>query len=319
MQKKILITGASGFIGSFLVEKALAEGYVVWAGIRSSSSKSYLQDERIRFIDLTLGDKQHLKEQICQHTKTHGAWDYIVHNAGVTKCLNKADFDKVNYQYTVNLAEALQETDCVPEKFVLMSSLSAMHKHTAYGKSKQRAEAFLLSKKDFPSLIMRPTGVYGPREKDYFLMVKTVKSGLDVAAGLKKQLLTFIYVSDLTQAVFLALQSSFTHKIYPVTDGKIYTDKEYTQIVKNSLGKKHVLRIKIPLFILYVVSYCSEKLAQITRKPSTLNTDKYQIMKQRDWTCDTSPLFNELSFKPEYDLTKGMKTCVDWYRENNWI
>ena len=319
MQKRILITGASGFIGSFLVEKSLLEGYETWAGIRSSSSREFLQDDRILFADLSLGNKTILKEQIASHAKEYGAWDYVIHNAGITKCLDKSDFNKVNYQYTVNLVEALRETGCIPEKFILISSLSADNPNTAYGRSKKEAETFLLSMTDFPSLIMRPTGVYGPREKDYFLMMKTIRLGLDVAAGWQEQRLTFIYVTDLAQAIFLALSSKYTHKVYPVSDGKVYTDKEYTQLVKQGLGKRRVIRIKIPLFVLYSVSCCSEAISCITKKPSTLNTDKYQIMKQRDWTCDTNALFNDLSFRPEYDLRQGIDSCVGWYRANGWL
>ncbi len=319
MAKKILITGASGFIGSFLVEKALEKGYETWAGVRSSSDKSFLKDDRIHFIDLCYSDKNRLNEQIRTHGMQQGKWDYIVHNAGVTKCLDPSDFDRINYQYTANLIDCLEETGYVPEKFILMSSLSACYPGTKYGQSKLKAEEYLLSKKDMHSIIMRPTGVYGPREKDYFLMIKTVQSGLDVAAGFKEQHLTFIYVTDLVKAVFLALESPFSGKIYPVTDGKVYTDKEYTQIVKESLGKKFVLRVKVPLWLLYLISVLAESLSKLTGKPSTLNRDKYIIMKQRDWTCNVTDILEDLSFSPEYDLKQGIDTCVKWYKDNKWL
>jgi nucleoside-diphosphate-sugar epimerase len=319
MSKKILITGASGFIGSFLVEKALKEGFEVWAGIRSGSDKRYLQDGRIRLIDLAYQRKESLKEQIQQHAVRHGKWDYIIHNAGITKCLHVSDFDKINYQYTVHLIEALQETGNIPEKFILMSSLSATLTASAYAQSKLKAEAFLQSTTDFPFLIMRPTGVYGPREKDYFLMIKSVRSGWDITAGRKEQKLTFIYVTDLADAVFSALQSPYIRKTYPVTDGQVYTDSAYTRIVKESLGKKHLIRIKIPLWLLYLVSVLCEFFARFSGKPSTLNRDKFVIMKQRDWTCDTSLLFKDLSFTPAYDLRKGIEACVEWYRGNDWL
>ncbi|MDR1437339.1 MAG: NAD(P)-dependent oxidoreductase, partial [Candidatus Symbiothrix sp.] len=98
--KKILITGASGFIGSFLVEEALHRGYETWAGIRTTSSKEYLRDERITFISLPFSNPAALKEQIRKHAAQAGKWDYIIHNAGITKCLNQNDFDNVNYLYT---------------------------------------------------------------------------------------------------------------------------------------------------------------------------------------------------------------------------
>ena len=122
--KKVLVTGASGFIGSFLVEGGLERGMQAWAGVRRTSSRKYLQDKRIRLAELNFGDKQVLKEQLAAHKQEHDGWDYIIHCAGVTKCLHKEDFDKGNFQATVNFVEALKELDMVPERFMYISSLS---------------------------------------------------------------------------------------------------------------------------------------------------------------------------------------------------
>ena len=191
--------------------------------------------------------------------------------------------------------------------------------NTAYGKSKLKAECYLRSMDDFPYIILRPTGVYGPREKDYFLMLKTVKSGLDVGAGFKSQHLTFIYVKDLVDAVFLALKTELKNKAYFVADGDVYTDKEYTQLVKQVIEKKRVLSLKVPLWILKTVSIVAESISRITKKPSTLNRDKYIIMKQRNWECDITPLVNDLGFTAKYNLKDGLEESVSWYKENGWL
>lgn len=334
--KQIIITGASGFVGSFLVEKALQENFKTWAAIRKSSSKEYLKDNRINFIDLDYTDRESLANQLRKFKEENGKIDYIIHNAGVTKCLNIEDFNKVNFQYTANLIDALIDSDCVPEKFVFISSLSAFgigdeenytpikltdtpKPNTAYGISKLKAEQYLEQKKSFPYIILRATGIYGPREKDYLLMLKTVKSGLDVGAGFKPQHLTFIYVKDLVDVTFRALESPLRQEAYFVADGDVYTDKEYTALVKKVLNKKHVLSIKIPLFILKGVSSIAEKVSKITKKPSTLNRDKYKIMKQRNWECDIVPLKNDLGFSPKYNLEKGLEESIEWYKENDWL
>jgi nucleoside-diphosphate-sugar epimerase len=270
---------------------------------------------------LNFADKDKLKGQITKHVSKYGKWDYVIHNAGLTKCLNPADFDRVNYLFSKHLIEALQETGNVPEKFVLMSSLSAHHPgaNTAYGKSKLKAENFLKTQTGFPSIILCPTGVYGPREKDYFLMLKTIKAGLDVTAGLEPQKLSFIYVKDLVKAAYLALESPIRNQSYFVADGNVYSDAEYTAIAKKALGKKWVLKIRVPLLILKTISVFSEKIAKFTKKPSTLNRDKYEIMKQRDWSCDTRSLEQDLHFQADYDLERGMQECVGWYRANHWL
>ena len=333
---KILITGASGFIGSFLVEKALEKGFQVWAGVRKSSSREYLQDSRINFLDLNFANKEQLTLQLKDFFDKYGRFDFVVHNAGVTKCLNPKDFDKVNYLYTRNFVEALQEADMTPRKFALMSSLSAYgvgdelnytplrvtdtpNPNTAYGISKLNAERFLKSLSDFPYMILSPTGVYGPREKDYYLMLKTVKSGLDVAAGYKPQHLTFIYVKDLVDAVYLALESSLVNSHYFVSDGNVYLDKEYTALVKEILNKKYVLSLKLPLWLIKTVSVVAEEISKKTKKPSTLNRDKFKIMRQRNWECDISPLVDDLEFAPRYDLRKGLEESVAWYKQNGWL
>ena len=230
---KILITGASGFIGSFIVEEALSRGFETWAAVRGSSSKAYLQDERINFIELNLSSKEQLVEQLRSHT-----FDYVVHAAGVTKCLDKRDFRRINTEGTKNLVTALMELQMPLKRFVYLSSLSIFgpikekqpyqeiretdipQPNTAYGKSKLLAEQFLdevnkglaPGEQPFPYVILRPTGVYGPREKDYFLMAKSIKGHSDFSVGYKQQDITFVYVMDVVQAVFLAIEGVKTFK-----------------------------------------------------------------------------------------------------------
>lgn len=334
--KQIIITGASGFVGSFLVEKALKLNFKTWAAIRHTSSKEYLKDKSINFIDFDYSNVDRLTQQFLAFKKENGRIDYFIHNAGITKSIDISDFETINYQYTVNLIDALIAADCIPHKFILISSLSAFgmgdevnytpirlndipKPNTAYGLSKLRAEEYLQQKISFPYIILRPTGVYGPREKDYFLMLKTVQAGFDVGAGFKPQHLTFIYVKDLVDVVFLATESNLVNKAYFVADGDVYTDKEYTALVKKILNKKRVLSIKIPLFVLKIVSIVAECISKLTKKPSTLNRDKYKIMKQRNWECDIEPTKKELGFEPKYNLEKGLDESVKWYKNNNWL
>ncbi len=123
----------------------------------------------------------------------------------------------------------------------------------------------------------------------------------------------------MVDAAFLALESPLKNKSYFVTDGDVHTDKEYTALVKKVLGKKHVLSIKVPLFILKLISVIAEGISKITKKPSTLNRDKYKIMKQRNWECDIEPLAQDLHFTPQYNLERGLTESVNWYKENGWL
>ena len=330
---KILITGASGFIGSFIVEEALKQGFETWAAIRKSSSKEYLQDERIHFIELNLSSKAQLIEQLRPHQ-----FDYVVHAAGVTKCLNKADFRRINTEGTKNLVDALLDLQMPLKRFVFLSSLSVFgaikerlpydeireddtpQPNTEYGRSKLEAERYIDSiGSRLPYTILRPTGVYGPREKDYFMMAKSIKQHIDFAVGYQRQDITFVYVTDVVQAVFLALEKGETGRKYFLSDGQIYQSTTFSDLIHEELGRPWWLRITAPVWVLRVVTFFGEYIGHMTGKVTALNNDKYNILRQRNWRCDIEPARRELGFEPKVQLKEGVKTTIQWYKDHKWL
>ncbi len=236
----------------------------------------------------------------------------------------------------MNFVETLKELNMVPERFMYISSLSIfgpIHEdtyepisekdeaqpNTAYGVSKLKSEKYLQSLADFPFVIYRPTGVYGPRERDYFLMAQSIKQHVDFAAGWKRQDITFIYVKDLVQAVYLGTKPEALRRAYFVSDGQVYESRTFSDLIQKELGNPWLLRIKCPLILLKGISLLAEMGAKCVGKTSTLNRDKYNIMKQRNWRCDISPLVRELGFRPEYLLEKGVKETMAWYKKEGWL
>ncbi|MBR6202685.1 MAG: NAD(P)-dependent oxidoreductase [Bacteroidaceae bacterium] len=344
----ILITGASGFIGSFLCEEGLKRGMNTWAGMREHSSRRWLQHEKLNFAFLDMTDTDKLRRQLASYKEKMGRWDIIVHAAGATKCLRREDFDLHNFQCTRNLVNTLDELDMLPEQFLYVSSLSVLgpireetnadgsyndmtaddlpQPNTAYGESKVKSEQFLTEKRiksggRFHYTIFRPTGVYGPREKDYFMMAKSIKQHIDFAVGYKRQVLTFVYVRDLVGAIFAAIGKNevANGKAYLVSDGCNYSSRAFSDLIQKELGVKGVLHIKAPLWLLKAICTVSEAFSKLTHKASTLNGDKYRIMCQRNWQCDITPLRKDLGFVPEWQLERGVKECINWYKENKWI
>ena len=334
--KSILITGAGGFIGGFLVEEALRRGYDTWAAVRATTSREFLKDERIHFIELDYEEEENLAKTLNDHKAEWGRWDYIVHNLGVTKSTNYLDFERVNYGYLRTLVDALQDTDMVPDVFLMMSSLSVMGPgdeksykpimptdvpmpNTFYGVSKLKAESYLQSVEGFPYTIFRCTGVYGPHEKDYYLMIKSIKRGFDFSVGFDKQMLTFIYVKDLVTGVMDALERGPLRKAYFISENRAYTQQEFRQIVCEELGKKHVIPVTCPLWVVKQVCNVAEWMGKVTMKPSTLNRDKFKILKQRNWQCDTSESQRDFDFNPKYPLREGIREAIAWYRKARWL
>lgn len=330
---KILITGASGFIGSFIVEEALKRGFETWAAVRKSSSKAFLQDERIHFIELNLSSKEQLVEQLKGQQ-----FDYVVHAAGVTKCLNKADFRRINTEGTKNLVDALLEVGMPLKRFVFISSLSIFgaikeqqpyeeiretdtpQPNTAYGRSKLEAEQYLTTLGDrLPYIILRPTGVYGPREKDYFIMAKSIQQHSDFAVGYKRQDITFVYVQDVVQAVFLALDRGENGRKYFLSDGQVYQSTTFSDLIHEELGRPWWIRITAPVWVLRVVTFFGEYVGRMTGKVTALNNDKYNILKQRNWRCDIQPTIDELGYQPQVQLAEGVKRSIKWYKDNGWL
>ena len=334
--EKILVTGASGFIGSFIVEEALRRGMEVWAAMRLSSSKVFLQDERIKFIQLDLSNEDKLKKQLDGMD-----FNFVVHAAGVTKCLHEEDFHRVNTLGTQHLVNAILACDMPLRRFVYLSSLSIFgpireqqpyqeirdtdepRPNTAYGRSKLAAEQYLDNLagkgKNLPYVILRPTGVYGPRERDYFMMAKSINQHVDFAVGYKQQDITFVYVSDVVQAVFLALDHGKTGGKYFLSDGEVYQSRAFSDFLQHELGDRWLLRIKAPLWLLRVVTCCGEYWGWLTGKVTALNNDKYHIMRQRNWRCDITPAINQLGYHPEVQLEEGVRRAVAWYRSHHWI
>ena len=334
---KVLVTGASGFIGSFIVEKGIEKGFEVWAGVRSRSSRRFLGDERVNFVELDFSSLQRLTAQLQEFKAAYGSWDYIVHAAGVTKCIDKKEFFKVNTEGTKNLVDALAVTGMQPRKFIYLSSLSIfgpLHEvqpyipiaendtpapNTAYGESKLLAERYIMEHAAFPYIILRPTGVYGPRERDYYRMAESIKRHVDFAVGYKPQVITFIYVKDLVKAIYMAMESSIENRCYFVSEPRGYDSRAFSDLIQHELGNRRVLHIKAPVWVLRVISACAEWLSRLNGKPSTLNSDKYKIMKQRNWLCDTAPIEKELGFSIDYPLDAGVKETINWYKQEKWL
>lgn len=333
-KKSVLVVGAGGFIGGFIVKTAIERGYDVYAAVRESTSRKYLDHSAIHFVVVDYNSYGTIRESLAKALPEHGRWDYIIYNLGATKCANFADFNTINYLYLKDFVDALHELDAVPDRFLFMSSLSALGPYgeddgaeacattipmpnTRYGLSKIKAETYLETCPWLPWIIFRPTGVYGPHEQDYLMMIKSIDSHVDFGIGFKEQKLTFIYVTDLVNAMFDAITAPQTvHRKYIISEPRWYTQSEFRKMVAQALGGRFVIPVKLPLWAGALASWVSEKVAAFSGKAATLNSDKFRIMRQRNWTCSVADAVRDFGFKCEYPLARGIDETVKEYLRN---
>jgi len=330
--KKILITGASGFVGSFLVETCLAKypEAEVYAGVRKSSSRKFLQDERIRFFEMDFSDQKKMTNDLGA-----AGFNFVIHNAGVTKANQKKDYFLVNYSFTKNLILALRTANVPLEKFVYMSSMAAYgpadnmpgeqvlesdipHPIDTYGESKLAAEKWIVTQPDLPYLIFRPTAVYGPRERDIYTFFTILNKGIEPYIGCKEQQLTFIYVKDLARLIFEACFSNVSRRSYFVADENVYSNYDLGKYGKQFLNKKAVT-IKVPTALVRGIAGINEVIGKVIGKIPTLNLEKAKFLESLNWKCDILPLKKDFNFTPEYDLEKGLEETIAWYKREGWI
>ena len=331
MKQKVLISGASGFVGGFLVEEALKRDLDVYAGIRKSCDLRYLKDPRIKFVFPDYEDVTGLKEFFEKHN-----FDYFIHNAGVTKSPSKEEYFRVNAEYLNNIIKAVEASGVNLQKLTFISSLAAYgpaeyFEHgiiteegkprpvTTYGRSKLKGEEYLKSQESIPYVIIRPTAVYGPRETGLFTMYQLLNRGLDISIGLADHQLTFIYVKDLVRVI---LDSTLAHKknvAYFATDLAEYTSTSFTKAIQKALGDKSAIKIKLPITVVKILGFASEKIGGLFGKYPALNMEKVNELEANSWVCDTTNLVVDLKYQPHYNLESGLEESIKWYRENNWL
>lgn len=329
---KVLVTGASGFVGFHVVNKLIANNMEVYAAVRKSSKIDHLDGLAVNYVQLNLTDPAALEEQL-----RAGDYNYIIHIAALTKAKTQQEYNLVNAEYTRNLAMA---ASCLPslKKFVFISSLAALGPLgscnsdelimpdstpmpvTAYGRSKVLAEKYLAEFPNLPLVVLRPTAVYGPREKDIFILIRTIVKGLDPYIGRGKQKLSFIYVADLAEIIVraLLLPDSDKPKVYNISDGNSYTRYAMADIVKSVLGKSAV-RFHLPLGLVRVMALGMELGYRFSKNAPALNVEKLNELTAANWSCSISNIESDFGFRPAYDLEKGMSETVRWYKDNNWI
>ncbi len=323
-----LVTGASGFIGGFLVQHLLDQGMDVKCLMRKTSTRSHLPVNRIRICEGSLQDRESLQAAV-------KGIDIVFHLAGATKALSREDFFRINAGGTENLLEACRQANSRISRFVLVSSLAAAgpspgpegidetvapHPVSHYGRSKLEAERIATRYgREMPVTIVRPPVVYGPRDRDVYQYFKQVSWGVALQLGRAERYFSIIHVHDLIEGIFRAgTEAVAAGRTYFLTNARPESWQGLGKMIAHAVGKEPV-PIILPEVSATVVAIFSEALARITRKPPLLGFDKIREMREKYWVCKGERAQKELGFVPKIPIDEGLEQTARWYRDNGWL
>jgi len=326
---KVLVTGGSGFLGSHVAEQLSAAGHEVRALVRKSSNRKFLST--LSNVELCEGSVED-RASIDQAMK---GVDAVVHSAGLVKALREADFFECNTQGTVNLLDSAIEHAPSLKRFVHVSSLEACGPSmdgrpvapeqerpvTAYGRSKLAAEKEVLSRKDkLPVAILRPAGIYGPRDVEFLEAFRAVRRRQYPVIGNGQMLGCYTYGPDCARACVLAIDADIpSGNVYFVDDGEpLSMTRAMGELLPEALGTRPFLRVGIPFPVLSLASLGVEAYGRARKKAVMLTREKVTMLRHH-WVCESARTRSDLKWQPEVTLPDGIRLTAAWYQAHGWL
>ncbi len=324
---KTLVTGATGFVGSFLVEELVETDREVHCMIRRTSDLRWLRDLPVEFItwDL-LGDEP--------PPPVFSDIQEVFHLAGLITSTSRDQFFRVNAGGVQNLLQALHHEDASVERFIHVSSLAASGPSrdrkplsetddcrpvSFYGKSKREGELRLLRNRNgYPYTIVRPPIVIGPRDTMVLdLMEMTCRDVVPKFGRYKK--FSFVFVKDLVEALITAAETEKAeNRTYNIAHPEPFEWEEFVDAVCEGTGRDPDI-VSVPEGLLFVAAYLAETISDIPGIPGSMTRDKAVEMTQPAWISDTKRAREELGFRCSHDFQETIQTTVSWYRDQGWL
>ncbi|MFO0587373.1 MAG: NAD(P)-dependent oxidoreductase [Polyangiaceae bacterium] len=326
---RVLVTGASGFLGSHVAEQLVLAGHQVVALVRKSSKVDFLKG--LKGVELAYGaveDRESIKAAV------KGA-DALIHSAGAVKARTPEEFRQINVGGTENALFAAREAAPDLKRFIFVSSLTAAgpspdgrpvdpnarNPVTHYGRSKVEAEDFLDTQKgSVPITTIRPPMIYGPRDNESFAFFQSVSRRFLPYVGSGENTLSVVYVTDAASACIQAITADVpSGSKYFVDDGEVYVWKSMLAEIEKALEKKALVRFSVPFGALKLAALASETMAKASGKAVMLTRDKVNELTAAHWVCDSMDTRRDLAWTPKVKWAEGTRLAVDWYRQNGWL
>ncbi len=326
---KVLVTGASGFIGHCLSEKLRQEGYNLVAAVRNVKKLKDIKNlfSEVRVVDFRKKDtiKNVTRDvdsviHLAAHFKFHTEWRllYETNFLGTKHLVEDAAKHKVEKFIYTSSTEAIGPVENIPA-----TEDTPCNPSYDYGKSKLITEQYLKEKmkEGFPATIIRPTGVYGPRDKYVsYQTIKAINNGkLSFLPGKGDKYIQFTYVEDVVQGFVKALENEkSTGETYIISSDDYYTYKEAFQVIASILKVKppeKTIPVWLATFIVGIIEYIN-RLKGV--EDFVMHRSVVRDM-QTNRVYSNEKAKKELGYKPLYNLRKGMQKTIQWYRQRNLL
>lgn len=322
------ITGATGFVGSWVAQELSRKGEQVTCLVRKTSNLKWLKGLPAAYHYGSLLEPETLKEGIRNA-------DYVLHIAGVTKALSLKEFYSGNVEATRNILEVVKAENPGIKKFVHISSQAAAgpsagklpkdetapaNPLTDYGRSKLQSEETARQYMEFfPLTILRPPTVYGPRDTDVFEVFKNVRMGVNLKVGSNDPVVSIIHAFDLARGIMVAAEHpKSSGETFFITNEEPCAWSEVIDILQKLMHKK-VLTIPIPYPLAYSAGAAMELAARLSGKPTILNRQKIREVRAGYWVASSRKIKEYLGFTPRLSLQQGLKETLEWYQEHKWL
>jgi nucleoside-diphosphate-sugar epimerase len=324
---RILITGGTGFVGSHLLETLAPQPFHLRALVRKADDVARLSARGVQCIQGDMSDAAALARAVADV-------DVVFHVAAVTKARAAAVYERVNGQGTRALVAAIQAAPSRPRRLVYLSSLAAVgpardsrpvsvddqpRPLTAYGRSKLAGELACRSLMDETEVvILRAPVVYGPRDRDFFLLFQLAMRGIFLMPKGTEGLLQLIHVHDLVDALIRAATLAKVAGIYHIAEARSYSRADVVAGIAHALGRR-VRTVRVPHWLVRLAAGCSELGAAMVGRTTIFNRDKVRELLAPSWLCETAAARQDLCFEARIPLPEGLTRTAAWYREQGWL
>ena len=323
-----MLTGASGFVGSHILDSLRARGLATVLLLRPTSNTQFFASHlpEVELRPGSIGDPESLRQAMVGIT-------HVIHCAGATKASRLSGFYEANHAGTRNVVSAVNANGSQVQRLVHISSLAAAgpalrnapacdgdppHPVSEYGKSKLAGELEVRNHCRAEHVILRPPAVYGPRDTEFLRLFQAVKHHL-LPKPSGAQALSLVFVKDLAEAVVTCLtHPAAAGKTYFVSAREVVTARRMAEEVADQMSV-WTLPLPVPTAVFWLMCMGGEVTARLTGKPSVLSLQKFAELRAPGWVCDPTRLERETGSACLTTLMPGVAQTLTWYRQHHWL